>query len=238
MRQKICRTVISCAVIFLTIHDSAHADVGQIINLDIQGGTFEGSGPILTNGQDYYAYSISSASGEKNKRIPLIESDGSFSIARISYTADSSTAISALGSSSMANTPYTLLFDGYMTAVTTRTISYTGLDQNRNYALAVYSQAEKGRATSLYINGYQVLRNPDSSASTLISGVNYALVTIGLTSDVNGYLSITYQGQLDGLQLQELPDSAPTTVPEPQSLMLIGIGFLGIARFRYSTTAA
>lgn len=234
--KKILTIPSTLAAILVISSGTARADFGQIINVDVQGGTFEGSGPILTNGNDYYPFSLASASGEKNKRLPLIENDGSFTIARLSYTADASTAINAYGSSSMAGSPYSLLFDGYMTANVNRTISLTGLDPESVYALAVYSQAETGTSTSLTINGVLVLTNPASTATTLVNGVNYALITSGITSDVNGYLAFSYRGQIDGFQLQEMPlgaaDSSQT--PEPSRLLLVSIGMAGLFRLRSS----
>lgn len=219
--RKILYSIGACAMLLLTGNGVVHAAAGDMINVDVQGSTYDGSGPILTNGYDYYPYSLASASGESNKRYYLIHADGSDDSIRLTYTTDASTAIRSVsgGSSSLSGTSYAALFDGYMTATSTRTISFTGLDPNANYEMVVYSQGETGRTTTLQINGTTVLTNTNSTATTLQSGVNYALISTGLSSDSNGALSFTYLGQISGFQLKEL-----SAAPEPASMVLLGVG--------------
>lgn len=221
----------------------AKADVGQMVDIDIQGGYLEndGAGPILTNGWDYYSSYADPSGG--SYRTYIVESNGDDHRGYFTYSLDAMTAINPDApivedrkSSAMAGTDYKKLYDGYMNADSEMTLSVSGLDANKSYEMVVYSQREIGQSTSLYINGSQVISNASDlttlTQATTANGLdgNYALITSGLTSDNSGVLSFTYQGQINGFQVKELGDVQAT--PEPASVALLGIGGALFSLFR------
>ncbi|RXK87835.1 PEP-CTERM sorting domain-containing protein [Chlorobaculum sp. 24CR] len=238
--KKILSALAVSAVVLMGSSGVAKAAVGDIIDLDIQGSTYAGSGPVLTNGYDYYPYSISSATGEANKRITYAVSPTADATARLTYTTNASTAISNIGgSSAMQSQPTEYLFDGYMTGNpgVANSISFSSLDPNQSYKLVVYSQAESGTTATLKINGTQVINNVGSGLTSLTEATagnsllgNYAVIN-GLTTNASGVLAFTYQGQISGLQVE--------AVPEPASVMLLGVGGLlfGLRRNRQKAVA-
>jgi hypothetical protein len=240
--KKVIAAFMASAGMLLSGSNLAHAALGDVIDLEVQGSTFAGHGPVLTNGHDLYQYSISSATGEAGKMLVYYGSDGGMKVTSFSYTTNASTAISNIGgSSAMQSTPYAFLFDGYMTGNpgVTNTISFSFLDANTTYKLVVYSQAEVGTTASLKINDTLVINNTLSGLGALTEATagnsylgNYAVVD-GLKTNGSGVLSFSYEGQISGLQLQ--------AVPEPASAVLLGVGglvgALGLRRSREKSVA-
>lgn len=229
--KKILSALAVSVVVLAASGGVAKADVGQMIDFDVNGSQYGGSG-LLTNGFDEFKSNHISGTDE-DAFLTGYEATGAEFDAMVTYTASSSTAITSLvGSSYMAGTSYKKLYDGYMTAVTTQTITIGGLDANSSYTMAVYAQREYGtdKVTYLDINGSRVLYSPTSNSTDLVDGVNYAIIN-GLTSDASGNLTFNYKGQMSGLQVE--------AVPEPASVMLLGVGGLlfGLRRNREKAVA-
>jgi hypothetical protein len=223
--KKLMSAFMAYAVVLATSSGVAHAAVRQMVDVDVNGSQYGGSGK-LTNGHDQFRSNHISGTDEE-AFLTGYEATGTMFDATITYTANSSTAITALvGSSYMAGTSYKRLYDGYMTAVTPQNITISGLDPNSTYNMVVYAQREYGldKVTYTNINNTQVLYSATSNSTGLLYGVNYAMIN-GLTSDGSGNLTFSYQGQISGLQVQ--------AVPEPASVVLLGVGgILGAYRMR------
>ncbi len=212
--KKIVYLLVGLGMVVLS--GKAYGGVGQMVDLDIQGSFYRNSGPVITNGYDYYDYSLSTAGNDSVNNIHLVEANGTEKRITVTYDNNASTAIDGTnGSSSMQGSSYARLFDGYMTSVSGGSISFGGLDANKEYQLVVYAQRETGNATNLLINGNSVLTSLTSNSTGLDLGKNYAIIN-GLTSNGAGALTINYRGNLSGLQLKE--------VPEPASMVLLGVG--------------
>ena len=107
--KKLISALMASAVVLAASGGVAHAAVGQMVDIDIQGNSYSGSGK-LTNGHDQFITHVSGT----NETVGTIvfESSGGIGFGTFNYTADSSSAISDLGSSTMAGTTFKNLYDG------------------------------------------------------------------------------------------------------------------------------
>jgi len=224
--KKLVLSLVASAVVLIGSSGVAKAAVGDMMNISIQGNTYSGTGE-LTNGNYLLWTQVSGTSETVPSYVAHAGAGGGYNFAGpFYYTADSSSAIKDIGgaSSTMSGTSYAAMYDGYMSATDARTITLTGLDANKNYEMAVYAQRESGVTTYMKINDSQVLYDVDSNSNLITPGVNYALITTGLTSNGSGQLSFAYQGNLSGFQVKELGNPPVPSVPEPASAMLLGVG--------------
>ena len=231
--KKIVYGVMAFAMVFLGRAESAHAAVGDIIAVDVNGAGFYHGVGELTNGATVHWATISGAQtggGLLNADLTVSRSNGTYDASgavTLAYSADASTSIDSFAASTFYNTPQQGLFDGYMTSsVGSSHLNFAGLDASKIYQLAVYSQVETNNPSALSINGTQVITNAHSTASTLLSGTNYFIIN-GLTSSGSGALNLTYGGRISGFQLKEVSSPAP----EPSTIVLMGIGGLLFAVF-------
>jgi hypothetical protein len=140
----------------------------------------------------------------------------------------------------------------YTTGAATHDIILSGLDKNASYKLYIYSQdllnASNGQILSVNVNNTLLGQTAPSiiSTSTYTAGLNY--LTGNFTTDNSGILDITYSSGaggtgtavINGIQLLQTSgsQSSPAPVPEPASIVLIGIGgLLAAHRFKKSVPA-
>ena len=122
------------------------------------------------------------------------------------------------------------------------TLSFSGLDAG-TYQLYVYTQGDKkgadGQTLNLSINGVNTTALPSVGTSyEFIPGQNYLTAT--LTTDSSGHVSFDYSGlgNMAGINGMQLFQTSAAPVPEPASMVLIGVGGLLAAFRRFSKSAA
>ncbi len=133
-------------------------------------------------------------------------------------------------------TQYASLMDGYLVGEKNKAgspdgiaLTLKGLDANQTYDLYVYTQGDnnaKGRAIQIDANGV-VQSALQTNANTFKLNDNYMLLTV--RADAAGQIKVVGtqlagEANINGLQLR--------AVPEPGSLMLLGVGIAGLALAR------
>ena len=121
------------------------------------------------------------------------------------------------------------------------TLSFSGLDAG-TYQLYVYTQGDKlsnGETLNLSVNGVDTTASgSDGTLNHFVLGQNYLTTT--LTTDSSGNVSFDYSGldNMAGINGLQLFQTSAAPVPEPASMVLIGIGGLLAAFRRFSKSAA
>jgi len=198
----------------------SHAADGDLYNIQINGSGYSGPGAESGGGN------WNDISGVNE--VKTIVTSTYLRPITITYSANVSTAIADnAASNSFYSTGYQNLYDGYMATSTQRTVTFSGLDANKNFTLYVYSQKEANvdnNLTDTSINGGGLVLYTNNDASTLQQNINWG--KLSLNSNAVGVLSFTYAplvsdvnhvGVLSGIQLRQ-------NTPEPASMLLLGIG--------------
>ncbi|NTW53938.1 MAG: PEP-CTERM sorting domain-containing protein [Chlorobaculum sp.] len=207
-----------------------HADI-----ISIRMGTLNSSitytGDAAIDNGSAETWNRATASGNKSITNLKLAKDGSPSGVSVSYYMTTSGNFGAAGTSIPLTNIDQPLMRGYMLTDSSHTgnFNFSGLTAG-NYTVYVYSQMGKN-ATS-YINmgastqGHTYstisLTNP-GTASTLTYGVNWIKESVTVGSDGLLNLSFANNNQINGIQIQALP--------EPNSLILIGVGGVFVFSF-------
>lgn len=197
---------------------SLYAATGDLININFGSG-YE-SGAAYSGGENLSWNEESRPSG-KDTSVYSAEGD-LLSGVIFSWTSDGYTV---LDTSTFTSAPY--LMDSYIYTTNRQgSFTFSGLSEG-TYTLYIYTQSElSGQALSVTIAGtvYSTTLS-NASSTTLISGQNY-LVIENLTVSEAGTLTVSYGGTgtdvINGVQLLQTSDAS--AVPEPASIVLLGIG--------------
>jgi|APHig6443718053_1056840.scaffolds.fasta_scaffold01557_13 hypothetical protein len=197
---------------------SLYAATGDLININFGSG-YE-SGAAYSEGEELSWNEESRPSGNDTS-VYSAEGDRLSGVI-FSWASDGYTV---LNTSTFTSAPY--LMDSYIYTTNKQgSFSFSGLSEG-TYTLYIYSQSElSGQALSVSIAGtaYSTTLS-NASSTTFISGQNY-LVIENLTVSEAGTLTVSYGGTgtdvINGVQLLQTSDAS--AVPEPASIVLLGIG--------------
>jgi hypothetical protein len=214
----------------LALGSSAHAVLVDVQFLGDQGeftGTqYTGAAVIGTDTDFWNATSAASAS------MALNGVDNAASGISLNFT--SSNQWGNLGSG-FSSTTYANLMAGYLCAVDPDTyhIAFSGLAPNASYELYIYTQGDSGgdgRVLDVSVNGAaDVITSPgDAALDHFVAGTNYLHITG--TADLSGVVDIAYRSAVGATGEADINGVQLSTVPEPSSLALFGVGALACMR--------
>ena len=125
---------------------------------------------------------------------------------------------------------YENLMSGYTSTGSLKTMTFTGLEKNKEYGLFVYTQGSvesKAQELTITATGSQTVTektNPNSQISTLIDGQNY--IQMNAFSDGAGVLKVSYSSINDTAIINAIQLSSTAHAPEPASMVLLSVGGL------------
>lgn len=228
MKDRALKNVIGLAIAAASLFSASAASATAI---DVQFGAATASqqqvGPaVIGAAGDYWNFS-NAASGSSS----LLSTSQAVTGVTLTFAA-SGVFNSAAGTFAFSGTPDANLMQGYIYSSTaTITATLTGLAAGQGYSLDLYTQGNNnasGRSSTATVNG-ATGTSTQTNASTFIRNNNY-LVFSG-AADAVGKVSIAVvtrsgEANFNGFQF------VTTTIPEPSTLALLGVGLLGLCLFK------
>jgi hypothetical protein len=239
-RSRLC----ALAVLLLTrlvVATPARADL--LINVDFnangqRAGTYAEAAVLGSPGDIWNAVAGDTVDSTARAGLSLQTAGGTSSPVTLNFAGQTGFFDATNGPAIFDGSPFAALMTDYLYTHGTITGAFQDLTAGDRYRLLFYSAANsRFRVTDFTVNGStQSVANPNGSP-ILAQGVTYGDFTT--TPNAQGTLSFTVaiglngdgEANLDGIQLQDLGPAA-SAVPEPASLVLLGLGALGLVASR------
>jgi hypothetical protein len=204
--------------------------ISGVINVNFGGSsnpTYTGAAVIGSSGDIW-----NQASGTPTN-LSLLDSGGNNT--SVTFTNSNGFAITDNYGFGFSGTQYANLMQGYLVLLNPSVFTIGGLNPSNSYDLYIYSQGDSGssgRRLKVTVGGTVFgTTATNANASTFILGQNYLKLS-GLTPNSSGNIVGTWEklageGNVNGFQLTEASGNA--AVPEPASIVIFGLGALGMA---------